>query len=78
MIDAQAIKAEADYKRITFLRAAARARAGHDAQAPAGQARMRSFTRLHAVLAGVPLPGRSSRPARPVLGWIGELLGRPG
>jgi len=77
-MDAQAIKAEFDYKRITFLGAAARARAGRDAQAPAGRARMRPSTRLRAALAGAPAPGRSSRSGRPVLGWIGGLLGRPG
>ena len=77
MVDAQAIKAEADCKRMAFLSAVAQAGAGRDAQAPARQARMRPSTRLRALLAGTPAPGRSTRPGRPGAVRIGGLLGHP-
>ena len=77
MVDAHVIKVEADCKRIAFLQAAARDRAGRDAQAHNRQARMRPTTGLRAAPAGATASGRASRVRYPVWGWIGGLLGRP-
>ena len=77
MVNEQAIKPEADCKRITFLRPAARSRLERDARAHDGQAGMRPPTGLRASLAGATASGRASRVRYPVLGWIGGLLGRP-
>jgi hypothetical protein len=77
MVDAHVIKVEADCKRIAFLQAAARDRAGRDAQAPAAPALTRPSARLRAAPAGATASGRASRVRYPVWGWIGGLLGRP-
>ena len=77
MVNEQAIKAEGDYKRITFLRAAARASWERDARAHDGRARMRPAAGLGVSPAGATASGRATRVRYLVWGWIGGLLGRP-
>ncbi len=77
MVDPQAITIEADYKRITFLRAADRARAERNARAQGGHAHMQPSAGLGGSLASATVPNRPSGVQYPVWGWIGRLRGRP-